>query len=283
MEYVAGVDGERLISGGPMPVRPAFEIVHEIADVLDHAWHVPGPEGHALRMLHRDIKPGNFLLTADGLVKVLDLGIARAEFAAREALTEDVSFGTPAYMAPERMRGIEVHQGDVYSLGCVLYALLKGEQFGRSGLSMRPHTQHRNERMDALHEARPDVPVEALTLLAELLAFDPDEQGPAQQHDQAEGGRTIEQDDGHHDETDDRSGEPSGDIEGAAQPPEIGREHGDNLADRHFAGQCRARASHGGVRQESTAEGRGQPVGDGHEVARVSGGRRDQAQAQGRP
>ena len=179
MEYVAGVDGERLISGGPMPVRPAFEIVHEIADVLDHAWHVPGPEGHALRMLHRDIKPGNFLLTADGLVKVLDLGIARAEFAAREALTEDVSFGTPAYMAPERMRGIEVHQGDVYSLGCVLYALLKGEQFGRSGLSMRPHTQHRNERMDALHEARPDVPVEALTLLAELLAFDPDERPTA--------------------------------------------------------------------------------------------------------
>ncbi len=179
MEYVAGVDGERLISGGPMPVRPAFEIVHEIADVLDHAWHVPGPEGHALRLLHRDIKPGNFLLTADGLVKVLDLGIARAEFAAREALTEDVSFGTPAYMAPERMRGIEVHQGDVYSLGCVLYALLKGEPFGRSGLSLRPHTQHRNERMDALHEARPDVPVEALTLLAELLAFDPDERPSA--------------------------------------------------------------------------------------------------------
>ncbi len=179
MEYVAGVDGERLISGGPMPVRPAFEIVHEIADVLDHAWHVPGPEGHALRMLHRDIKPGNFLLTADGLVKVLDLGIARAEFAAREALTEDVSFGTPAYMAPERLRGIEVHEGDVYSLGCVLYALLKGEPFGRSGLSMRPHTQHRNERMDALHEARPDVPVEALTLLAELLAFDPDERPTA--------------------------------------------------------------------------------------------------------
>lgn len=179
MEYVAGVDGERLICGGPMPVRPAFEIVHEIADVLDHAWHVPGPEGHALRMLHRDIKPGNFLLTADGLVKVLDLGIARAEFAAREALTEDMSFGTPAYMAPERMRGIEVHQGDVYSLGCVLYALLKGEPFGRPGLSMRPHTQLRNERMDALNAARPEVPVEALTLLAELLAFDPDERPSA--------------------------------------------------------------------------------------------------------
>lgn len=179
MEYVAGVDGERLIRAGPTPVRPALEIVHEIADVLDYAWHVPGPEGHALRMLHRDIKPGNFLLTADGLVKLLDLGIARAEFAAREALTEDVSFGTPSYMAPERMRGVEVHEGDVYSLGCVLYALLKGEPFGRAGLSMRPHTQHRSERMDALRAARPDVPVEALRLLAELLAFDPEDRPTA--------------------------------------------------------------------------------------------------------
>ncbi len=179
MEYVAGVDGERLIGAGPMPARPAFEIIHEIADVLDHAWHVPGPEGHALRMLHRDIKPGNFLLTADGLVKVLDLGIARAEFAAREAVTEDVSFGTPTYMAPERLRGVEVHEGDVYSLGCVLFALLKGEPYGRAGLSMRPHTHHRNERMDELHAARPDVPVEALSLLAELLAFDPDERPTA--------------------------------------------------------------------------------------------------------
>lgn len=174
MEYVVGVDGDRLLSAGPLPVRPAFEIVHEIADVLDHAWQVPGPEGHPLRMLHRDIKPANFLLTADGLVKVLDLGIARAQFAARESLTEDVSFGTPSYMAPERLRGVEVHEGDVYSLGCVLYALLQGQPFGRAGLSLRAHTLHRDERLDDLRTARPDLSDEVLELLAELLAFEPE-------------------------------------------------------------------------------------------------------------
>jgi len=77
-------------------------------------------------LLHRDIKPDNIQVTPNGDVRILDFGIARANFAAREFRTRHSLGGTPGYIAPERLQGVELPVGDVYSLGVVLHEAITG-------------------------------------------------------------------------------------------------------------------------------------------------------------
>lgn len=127
MEYVPGVDLAGIIAGGPVPVRVALELIEEIASAL-HAAYAVAPTGRLepLRLVHRDIKPSNVRLTAQGEVKVLDFGVARADFSAREAHTSTYLFGSLKYMAIERLEGVETPAADVYALGLVLAELLLG-------------------------------------------------------------------------------------------------------------------------------------------------------------
>lgn len=129
MDYVDGSSLAALLrEHGTLPAGVAVEIVGEIARVLDKAYHFPSPDGGPLEVLHRDIKPGNLQVTPTGEVRLLDFGVARATFSAREAKTTDAIAGTPGYMAPERLSGIEGPAGDVYSLGVVLWVMLTGER-----------------------------------------------------------------------------------------------------------------------------------------------------------
>ncbi|MEZ4239042.1 MAG: serine/threonine-protein kinase [Myxococcota bacterium] len=128
MEYVEGASIQRLMSLGPIPASVSAEIVQEIARVLDKVFRTPGPDGEPLRILHRDVKPANLQLTADGEVKVLDFGIAKAEFSNREAHTSAYIGGTRGYIAPERLEGIDSPAGDVYSLGVTLHFMVSGER-----------------------------------------------------------------------------------------------------------------------------------------------------------
>jgi len=118
MEYVDGTNLATLLDGGTaLPQETALDFAAQVADGLAHA--------HAQGVIHRDIKPGNLLLTLDGRVKIADFGIAHL---LDSALTEEMRFlGTPNYMAPERVRGEEVdHRSDLFSLGVVLYEMLTG-------------------------------------------------------------------------------------------------------------------------------------------------------------
>ena len=140
MEYVQGCTLARLLRAqGPVPPSVALEIILEIARALDKVYHHPGPDGRPLRLLHRDLKPGNIQLTAYGEVKILDFGVARAELVDREAKTRNVIMGTGAYIAPERFDGIEVPSGDIYSLGVVLEELLLGRR-GKDRTQIDPDT-----------------------------------------------------------------------------------------------------------------------------------------------
>ena len=86
MEYIQGVDVGVLIRIGPLPPRAALEIACEVAGALHSAWALPSPlTGQALKLVHRDLKPGNLRITAHGEVKILDFGAARAEVGTREA------------------------------------------------------------------------------------------------------------------------------------------------------------------------------------------------------
>jgi serine/threonine-protein kinase len=119
MEYIAGRSLDEILRDGrPLEAQEALRIAGRIADALAVA--------HAAGILHRDIKPANVMVGEDGSVKVLDFGIARRLDGT--TITQAASVvGTAAYMAPERALGEPGDaRADVYSLGCLLYAMLTG-------------------------------------------------------------------------------------------------------------------------------------------------------------
>jgi serine/threonine protein kinase len=180
MEYVDGVDLKEISRAVPLPIGPALEVVSEVASALHQAYNyvpiddsIPADQRKPLEILHRDIKPANIQLTRHGDVKVLDFGIARGNFDAREAKTQELFFGSPEYTAPERFDLEETPAGDIYSLGCVLYEILMGKPYGRT--SARP-TQHQDlieARLSLLdNEALGGDAPELLELLTEMLAYE---------------------------------------------------------------------------------------------------------------
>ncbi|MES1211456.1 MAG: serine/threonine-protein kinase, partial [Acidobacteriota bacterium] len=123
-------DGETLrqrLERGPVPPAEAVEMTRQIALGLAKA--------HRRGIVHRDIKPANLMLTADGVVKILDFGIAKLAGSADLTRT-GARIGTPTYMAPEQARGEEVDaRSDLWSLGCVLREMLLGQAYPRKPTS----------------------------------------------------------------------------------------------------------------------------------------------------
>lgn len=172
MEYVEGVDLSAIMAQGPVPPRPALELISEVASALHVAHHSLGPDGRQLKLLHRDIKPSNIQLTPHGEVKVLDFGIARAEFDAREAKTGSLAFGSLPYMSPERLDFLDSSSGDVYSLGVVLFELLSGEPFGKTSAVRGRHELKLLPALAELREAR-GIDLRVVALLEKAMAWDP--------------------------------------------------------------------------------------------------------------
>lgn len=144
MGLVEGVDLRELMRRGhALPPRAVCEIGAQVAEALDAMWRQPHPEtGEPLRVVHRDIKPHNLMLDLHGRVRMLDLGVASARFAARESSTRGGVAGTLAYMSPQRWgRMDDQHQGDVYALGAALYHLLTGHLPPEAAPEAADHTR----------------------------------------------------------------------------------------------------------------------------------------------
>jgi predicted Ser/Thr protein kinase len=120
MEYVTGTNLQELLAGGGrLPIPQVADVARQVADALDYA--------HGCGVVHRDIKPGNIVLTTGGQVKVLDFGIARAP--SGDGTKPGRLLGTPNYMAPEQVTGAVVDgRADQFSLSVTLYHLLTGER-----------------------------------------------------------------------------------------------------------------------------------------------------------
>ncbi|HEU5108970.1 MAG TPA: serine/threonine-protein kinase, partial [Micromonosporaceae bacterium] len=117
MELLSGEELEAALTAGPLPWQEAVEVCAQVAEALAAA--------HRLGIVHRDVTPANIMLTANG-AKVLDFGIA-THIGAPDEDEEGDTFGTPAYVAPERLDGVPAQPAtDTYSLGVVLFETLTG-------------------------------------------------------------------------------------------------------------------------------------------------------------
>jgi hypothetical protein len=184
MEVVPGVDLRLLMehlaeAGRPFPPRAAADVVLGVARALEAAHEHRPSGGEPLRVIHRDIKPGNIRITPEGEVKVLDFGIARADFQAREMVTSDSRMGSLAYMSPERVVGEGADQpaSDVYALGVVLWEMLALRQRGRARLREDLHGAQVDEMLGPLRGARGlgGLP----ELIEAMVDFHPDERPAA--------------------------------------------------------------------------------------------------------
>jgi serine/threonine-protein kinase len=167
MEYVEGRTlADELREHEKLAPARVVDLALQVCGGLEHA--------HAAGLVHRDVKPGNLLLRADGTVKIADFGIARA--AESTKLTQIGSvLGTAAYLSPEQAAGEPVTAAaDIYSLGCVLYEALTGRT---------PYTfdslpdlvmKHRGEPIRPLRELEPDVPEGLEAAVMHCLARNPE-------------------------------------------------------------------------------------------------------------
>jgi serine/threonine protein kinase len=188
MEFVAGKDlGHHVAEHGPLPVPLACEYIRQTALGLQYA--------HERGLVHRDVKPSNLLITKAGVVKLLDLGLARMtgtpleEYEPVGSATHISGLaGTPDYMAPELAHDSQTAnaRSDLYSLGCTFYYLLTGHVPYPGGGWTEKLLRHQLDPAPAVCVLRADVPAEVSAVANRLMAKD-----PSQRH--AHGGEVAEE------------------------------------------------------------------------------------------
>jgi eukaryotic-like serine/threonine-protein kinase len=166
MEYVEGRTLRDVIrADGPLLPERAAEIADAVARALETA--------HEAGMVHRDIKPGNIMLTSDGEVKVMDFGIARTSTG--DTLTQTAAvLGTASYLSPEQAQGQPVDaRSDLYSLGCVLYEMTTGRSPFSGDSPVAIAYKHVKDDPVAPSRINPDVPSDLESVILKSMAKNP--------------------------------------------------------------------------------------------------------------
>ncbi|REK30173.1 MAG: serine/threonine protein kinase [Planctomycetota bacterium] len=175
MEYVDGPDLQRLVKrDGPLDYETAANYIAQAAIGLDHA--------HQAGLVHRDVKPANLLVDPKGVVKILDMGLARLvdkdgdEKASLTVAHDENVLGTADYLAPEQ--ALDSHsvdeRADIYSLGCTLYFLLTGHPPFPEGTLPQRLMMHQTKAPARIEIDRPDIPQDLSLICERMMAKSPD-------------------------------------------------------------------------------------------------------------
>ena len=170
MEYVEGEDlQQRMRAVQQLDVREIVEVMIGVGAALRAA--------HEKGLIHRDIKPSNVMIDKNGVVKVMDFGLAKATSSGSKNLTHaGLIMGTPNYLSPEQGRGDPLDgRSDLYSLGVVMYELLTGALPFRADTPAGLIFKHVYEPPPSPKEVRPDIPPFLVEVTLKLLEKDPDD------------------------------------------------------------------------------------------------------------
>jgi len=173
MEYVEGETLEALLrKGGAMGLSRSVDYISQTAAGLQHAYE----KG----FVHRDIKPGNLMLTADGIIKILDMGLARSTTNPRDMLTDALDkgtiVGTPDFISPEHAMNaptIDIRT-DIYSLGATFFALVTGKP-PFQGNTTQKLTQHQMKSAPVLTSLDKTIPPALSAIVSKMLAKKPED------------------------------------------------------------------------------------------------------------
>src|SRR5438045_2689896 len=171
MEYVDGANLQDMVNKSvTMAVNRASHYIRQAALGLENA--------HEAGLVHRDIKPGNILVDRAGVVKILDMGLARFFHDEEDVLTkkfDDNVLGTADYLAPEQ--ALDSHdvdiRADIYSLGATFYFCLTGRTPFHEGSVAQKLIWHQTRQPKPIRSLRPDVPEELVAIVDKMMAKDP--------------------------------------------------------------------------------------------------------------
>jgi len=167
MAYIEGQSLRKKIESAPLELDEALRIATQVAEGLQ--------EAHNRRVVHRDIKSANIMVTEKGQAKIMDFGLARV--AGGTLVTkEGMTMGTVAYMSPEQARGEEVNQRtDIWSLGVVLYEMFSGQLPFKGEHDQAVVYSILNEKPESITHLRSEIPVSIEQVVAKALEKNPDE------------------------------------------------------------------------------------------------------------
>ena len=167
-EYIPGTDLRRYVrSRGPLSMKEAATIISQAADGLQHA--------HELGLVHRDVKPGNLLVTPEGHTKVSDLGLAGWLNEDDPEFLSGKIVGTADYLPPEQILtpGTVTPAGDIYSLGCTLYYAVTGKVPYPGGTTAEKAHRHCNDTPTPARRINPLLSEEFVAVIAAMMNKDP--------------------------------------------------------------------------------------------------------------
>ena len=171
LEFVEGVNIRNLVeNNGPLPPAEAISYTLQIAEALAHS--------DERNIVHRDIKPSNVLITPEGQVKLIDMGLARStsrDSSGGDLTASGVTLGTFDYISPEQARdprNADI-RSDLYSLGCALYYMLSGRPPFPEGTVLQKLLQHQGDAPPDIREFRPELSDEFARVLRKMLEKNP--------------------------------------------------------------------------------------------------------------
>lgn len=168
MEYIEGGSVKEIIArDGKIPEDRALEIIYEISQALQHAFQK--------KLIHRDVKPDNFMITKEGGIKLCDLGLAKILEDDPHMTQEGVFMGTPYYTSPEQAKGskeVDI-RSDLYSLGASLFYMISGHHPFEGSNPISIITMHINDQPPLVSKYAPNISKGTIQLIDKLLKKDP--------------------------------------------------------------------------------------------------------------